>query len=138
METDSADRFNSWIFGMLKGSSDGFALAYLRSSPDCVKLLSTDGRINFMSENGMCAMQIDAFESIKGAHWWTLWPEELRETLQRAVKDAAGGESVGFDGACPTAKGEPRQWSVTVSPVRAGDGSITSLLAVSRDVTSAA
>lgn len=31
----------------------------LRKSPDCVKLLNTEGRISFMSENGMCAMEID-------------------------------------------------------------------------------
>ncbi len=42
-----------------------------------------------------------------------------------------------FKAFCPTAKGAPRWWEVVVTAVRADDGRIQNLLAVSRDVTAA-
>ena len=49
---------------------------------------------------------------------------------------AVGGEVSSFQAYCPTAKGTPKWWEVTVSPVRDADGGrVVRLLSVSRDIT---
>ncbi len=118
-----------------KADATALTLAMLRNSPDCVKLLNIEGRISFMSENGMCAMEIDNPDQIAGKTWWDLWPQESRGNLQASFERARDGEEVTFAGACPTAKGDLRDWQVSITPVVEMDGKITSILAVSRDVT---
>ncbi|MGR3540216.1 MAG: PAS domain-containing sensor histidine kinase [Hasllibacter sp.] len=112
-----------------------FLLSILQSSPDCVKVIEVDGTLSFMNHNGMCAMEIDDFGAVKGAEWCTLWPEESRGMIARAVEMALRGQSVRLEAPCPTAKGTPRWWEVTVSPVVGPDGTVQRVLSVSRDVT---
>jgi PAS domain S-box-containing protein len=110
-------------------------LAFLRSLPDCVKLLNLDGRLEFMNHNGQCAMEIDDLAQIKGKSWWSLWPEAGQPVVQQAVERARGGEIVTFTAPCPTGRGSLRMWEVRVCPVREPNGEIRSLLSISRDVT---
>lgn len=115
--------------------SNAFSLAILRTSPDCVKLLDPDGSVSFMSENGLCAMEISDFGDISGQTWWELWPEDHREALSAAFRKAVSGEDASYSGWCPTAKGTMKNWDVRITPLQEPDGSIRSVLAVSRDVT---
>ena len=110
-------------------------LAMLRNSPDCVKLLNSEGRISFMSENGMCAMDVDDHAQVAGKTWWDLWPADQRKALEVAFADAISGQDATHSGRCPTAKGRERDWSVALTPVFASNGEVSSVLAVSRDVT---
>ena len=120
---------------LLDGAEKGFTLSVLDGSPDCIKLLEMDGRLSFMNSNGMCAMEIDDFAQVSGAEWPVLWPRESHDALARAMTDARNGRTTRFEAFCPTAKGTPRWWDVTVSPVRAPDGRVLRILACSRDVT---
>ena len=120
---------------VLGETTPAFTLAYLRSSPDCVKLLNTVGRISFMSENGVCAMALGNPEDVVGKSWWELWPANSQGIVKSHFDRSMQGEIRRFTGRCPTGTGEMRDWDITVSPVQNDDGSITSVLAVSRDVT---
>lgn len=61
------------------GASAEVAQAILGSSPDCIKLLSLDGRLLFMSVGGLCAMEVDDFDrQLKGADWLSFWAERDR------------------------------------------------------------
>ena len=111
------------------------ALTILDASPDCIKLLELDGTLAYMSRNGLCAMEIDDFGAVQGQPWPALWPEEARDLLWSAVEDAKLGQAREFEAFCPTAKGNPRWWRVSVAPVRGEGGGIERLLASSRDVT---
>ncbi|WP_404979627.1 PAS domain-containing protein [Croceicoccus sp. BE223] len=44
-------------------------------------------------------------------------PEESRPLLIAAIACAAGGAKDRFKGYCPTAKGSPRWWEVSTSPI---------------------
>ena len=90
-----------------------------------------------MNRNGLCAMEIDDFKTIQGARWATLWTEENHQAIDAAVVDASSGRSKNFNLACPTAKGAPRWWDVTVSPIVGDDGEVVRILSVSRDITEA-
>ncbi|WP_378944019.1 sensor histidine kinase [Paracoccus sp. R86501] len=120
---------------LLDGAEQGFTLSVLDSSPDCIKLLEMDGRLSFMNSNGMCAMEIDDFAQVQGAVWPVMWPQESHDALADAMAEARAGRTRRFEAFCPTAKGTPRWWDVTVSPVRLANGEVTRILACSRDVT---
>ena len=106
-------------------------------SPDCVKLLDAEGHILAMNRNGQCAMEIDDFNTVRGVKWTSLWTEENRHAIEAAIAAAKSGRNYSLNLACPTAKGSPRWWDVTVSPILGNTGEITRILSVSRDITEA-
>ncbi|GAB7530405.1 hypothetical protein PS3A_28160 [Pseudomonas sp. 3A(2025)] len=112
-----------------------YSESVLNASPDCVKILSPGGEVEFFNEAGLCRMQIDSLDQVSGRLWPELWPDESKQTIQRAIERAGAGESVRFESFCPTAKGEPRWWDVTASPIYDKQGNIEKIIAVSRDVT---
>lgn len=120
---------------LLGGAEAGFALSVLDSSPDCIKILDLDGQLRFMNGNGLCAMEIDDFASVDRRAWPALWPAAAHHLLNGALEAARQGQVTRFEAFCPTAKGTPRWWHVTVSPIRDRSGAVTRILASSRDVT---
>ena len=100
-------------------------------SQDCVKLLSPDGTMRYMSRNGRCVMEVDNLSRILGQKWWALWPDNARELLEEAVAQAATGRIASFVAECPTASGREACWSVSVSGVPDETGKIVELLSVS-------
>jgi PAS domain S-box-containing protein len=116
--------------------SEQFNRSLVDGSADCVMVLDTDGRLLLMNAPGLRMMEIDDFSMLGDREWWELWPEESRPVLQQAVKSALHGRLFSFEAFCPTAKGTPKWWEVTVSPVREDEGSpVIRVLSVSRDVT---
>lgn len=107
----------------------------LDQSVDCVKLVGLDGEVQYMNINGLCAMEVDDFAAIAGKPWADLWPEEARSSILSSYPRARAGETVRFRAFCPTAKGSPRWWDVTVSAVTDGEGRHAGYLSVSRDAT---
>lgn len=107
----------------------------LDQSIDCVKLISIDGAIEYMNANGQCSMEIDDFCTIQGLAWVDLWPEAARQQIVDSFGEAAAGRAAKFRSYCPTAKGTPRWWDVSVSPVTDDKGLIVGVLSISRDVT---
>lgn len=120
---------------MMAGVESGLALSILDNSPDCIKLIELDGTLGYMNPNGLCAMEIDDFAQVADRPWPDLWPPEHRQTLTAAIRDASQGRISRFEAFCPTARGTPRWWQVTVSPVRNARGVVERILSISRDVT---
>lgn len=114
--------------------SEGYLRSVLDNSPDCVKVLSVDGRLQEMNRPGQCLMEIDEFEPLKGADWASLWPDNER-TVRAAVATAMSGTVARFQGPAATAKGTPRFWDVQVAPIPGPDGKAARLVSVSRDIT---
>ena len=115
-------------------NGDDLALCLLEQSEDCVKILSIDGTLDFMSCNGLSAMEIDDPSRVLGQAWWSLWPDHSRAMVEDNFKNAIGGRTVTFEASCPTAKGNPRHWSVNLKPMIARDGLVVSVLATSREI----
>jgi PAS domain S-box-containing protein len=118
-------------------ASEEFNRRILASSADCIKVLDLDGGLEFMSEGGLCAMEVDDFRSVQGSYWPDFWRAEDRENVEAALAEARRGGSGRFDGFAATLKGSPRWWDVLITPVNGADGRPEKLLAVSRDVTAA-
>ncbi len=120
---------------ILGGREGPFLLSVLTASQECVKLLDPDGRITFMTENGLRAMEIDTFASVESCPWPDLWPAPLRPLLHEALDRARAGERSSFEAECPTAKGTMKWWHVSVLPIRDAGGTVDKILASSRDIT---
>ncbi|MCJ2021872.1 PAS domain-containing protein [Methylobacterium sp. E-065] len=117
--------------------SEEFSSRVLASSADCIKVLDLDARLEFMTEQGMCVMEVDDFETIRGACWPDFWMGDGHAKAVDAVATARGGGIARFEGFATTLKGSPRWWDVIVTPVNGPDGRPEKLLSVSRDVTAA-
>ena len=116
-------------------ASDGMLAAVLDQSADCIKVIGPEGTIDFMNRNGRCALGIDDFNLVAGKNWWDMWPAESQHLVRNAITTARSHGSARFEGFCPTAKGEPRWWDVTVSTLRDEDGEVRGLISISRDVS---
>lgn len=118
-------------------SSEELNRKILQSSTDCLKVLSLDGHLEFMSEGGTLVMELDGPEPLIGKAWMEIWPESERDKVAHAIREGEAGRATRFWGQAPTAKGNLRWWDVAVSPIEGPDGRPERLLAISRDVTAA-
>lgn len=123
------------VAGSEAKTSTRYSESVLNASPDCVKVLSTNGQIDFFNETGLCQMRIESLDQVAGKQWVEFWPSQSRKIVQNALDRANTGESVRFESFCPTAKGDPRWWDVTAAPIYNERGSIEKIIAVSRDIT---
>ena len=107
-------------------------------SPDCLKILELDGTLVAMNAGGCRVMEIDDFAATcANQPWVDFWPGDGRADALKAADAARAGSTGRFRGFCPTAKGTPKWWDVSVSPVPAMSGQPERLLVISRDVTDA-
>lgn len=106
----------------------------LDSSADCVKIVSTDGRILSMNRPGQLLMEIDDFSRIAGTSWVESW-NESRPLAEAAMEQAKAGGVGRFQSERPTMLGTSKFWDVVVSPLTDSDGKVVELLVISRDVT---
>jgi PAS domain S-box-containing protein len=156
----SHEGINKWFRSTAAKTTDGFAVSFaditenktfeqalrtseifnrtvLQSSPDCVKVLDLVGTIVFTNENGLCLLELDSFEQVRGCAWWELWPPAQHTELRGLFQQALVGKTSHYRGFAPTHKGTPKWWDVVVSPVKADTDAVTQVLVVSRDITEA-
>lgn len=116
--------------------SETFLRGVMRGSPDCIKVLDLQGHLQWMSENGLSAMEVEKMEIIRNADWLSFWPDAAtRQQAAEALRVARQGGVGKFQGACPTLAGTPKWWDVVVTAIQDDDGKVRALLSVSRDVT---
>lgn len=115
--------------------SEAFLRSVLDASPDCIKVVEADGTLSYMNRNGLCAMEVDDFATVKGADWTCLWPDDAAGEIRRSVAAARNGESTRFEAFCPTAKGTPKWWDVLVAPVRDEQQRLRRIVSISREIT---
>ncbi len=115
--------------------AENFLRSVLDASTDCIKVVGTDGALRYMNVNGQCAMEIDDVSCVRGADWASLWPLEAAGLVRDAIATAVDGRTTRFEAFCPTAKGTPKWWEVSVAPILDGAGLVSSIVSVSRDIT---
>ena len=116
-------------------ASNEMLAAVLDQSVDCIKVIGPTGTLDFMNRNGRCAMGIDDFNAVAGKNWWDLWPAESQDLVRASIATACETGTARFEAFCPTAKGAPKWWDVTVSPLRDDTGELRGLISISRDVS---
>jgi diguanylate cyclase (GGDEF)-like protein/PAS domain S-box-containing protein len=107
----------------------------LEASADCIQILSADGRLQLINAPGLALLEVPDFSELEGRFWWRLWSPEMRAQVRNSVKEARAGHRVRFSGPSTAALGTSKWWDVVVTPIRSADGTVTGLLAISRDST---
>jgi len=107
----------------------------LAASPDCVMVLSAEGRLEYMNERGVELNQFASARDMLGREFAELWPVSDRARVRDAIRRAAAGELVRTYGFRPTAKGEPRWWETSFASFQPGEAVKPKLVGVSRDVS---
>jgi len=116
--------------------AEEFQRRLIACTQDCIKVLDLEGRLLWMNEGGMQALEICDLSPFVNSSWIQFWQGEDRKAAQAAVEAARKGAIGRFTGyfATTTTK-QPRWWDVVVSPIRNAEGKPERLLAVSRDIT---
>ncbi len=109
--------------------------AVIRASQDVIRILTLDGRVEYMNEKGQSLLQITNFAECRQKLLVDLWPAAARRKITTALSRARAGECVRFEAACPTAQGRVRWWSNTFAPILDEKGQAVRLLVTSRDIT---
>ncbi|MBD2014800.1 response regulator [Microcoleus sp. FACHB-53] len=107
----------------------------LDSSQDCIKVLTLDGRLQYINKQGTHLFEVDDPSSLLNATWVSFWQGEDHQKAKAAIAAASSGNVGSFRGYCPTAKGKPKWWDVIVTPIRDASGQVVQLLSISRDIT---
>ncbi len=107
----------------------------IASIQDCIKVLSLDSTLLYMSPNGQKALEIENIEDFLGQSWLSLWHGADTKDAMNALQVARGGGVGHFQEFLPTTSGRPKFWDVRVTPILDAQGSPEKLLLVSRDIT---
>jgi len=115
--------------------SEEFAKRVVESSSDCIKVLDLQGNLLSMNDGGQKLMEIDDIAPYLNKSFIDFWEGRERKDCLDAVEKAKRGGTGIFYGYHDTAKGSGKSWEVIITPIRDADGTISSLLATSRDIT---
>lgn len=121
---------------VLEGAGAYF-LSVIEASQDCIRVISAEGRVEYMNARGKQLLEIEDFEGRNRDRYWPdMWPSESRPIVENALRAAMSGRAVSFQAFNPTVKGAPRWWDTMVSPIIV-EGKVVRVLATSRDITDA-
>jgi PAS domain S-box-containing protein len=115
--------------------SEQFLRSVLALSPDCIKVLDLEGRIELFSDGGRVVMEVPDGQQMTGRSWPDLWQDMGRQQVLNSLALAGQGESSAFQAYSNTFAGNRRYWDVRVTPMLGGDGRPERILAFSRDIT---
>lgn len=107
--------------------------AMLDATPDCIKVVSVDGKLLMMNRAGCLALNVPE-ESEFGMPWLPLLPQDVHTAGEEALRKAAAGRTARFLGKSVSPTGTI-YWDNLLTPLVDGGGQILSILCVSRDVT---
>ncbi len=106
----------------------------LDRSIDCIKMITPDGILTHMNRAGCRSLGLPE-DSPFGMPWLSLLPENVRQAGESALAVARTGTASRFAGRSVLPGEEECFWDNLLTPVLAADGSIGSILCVSRDVS---
>src|SRR6202007_895114 len=96
-------------------ASEEFKSRLLACSRDCIKVLDLQGRLVFMNEGGMQALEICDLAPVLNSSWIEFWEGQDREAARAAEEAARRGEIGHFTGFFETRiTRQPRWWDVVV------------------------
>lgn len=108
----------------------------LESEPECVKVVTREGILTEMNPAGLRMIEAERLEQVKGQPVLKLiHPDDKEAFLNRHVRSLAG-ESGTLQFRIIGLRGTTRWVESNSTPLRDSDGSVSSVLSVTRDITS--
>lgn len=107
----------------------------LAMSPDCVSVLSADGDVSWINPAGIALLEIGDTGPIYGQAWARLWPASGRTQVETALQEALSGGTSRFSCYCPTARGTPKWWDISIGAMQPDASGQQRFVAIARDMT---
>lgn len=117
----------------LRQSEEHFRSVY-ENSQDCICHISLDGKYLDMNRAGLAINEFDGLQEAIGKIA-TASIIENRKEAEEAIWKAAGGETVSLRYQSVSKNGKKIWWDSKVTPIRGMDGTVRSVLRISRDIT---
>src|ERR1700733_10647439 len=108
--------------------------AVTQTSPDCIKVVATDGRLMQMNPAGLAMVNADSWEQVENAYTCDLIAAEHRNHWLANHQRVCNGETLVWEFDIVGLKGVRRSLETHASPIALSDGT-TAQLAITRDVT---
>ena len=142
---DDAGRIIRW-FGTLEDiqdrkvaeqalrESETFAHSVLGNSPDCIRVLDLDGRLQFMNEAGHRLLETGG-DATLGQDWAATLPAEYADEIRGAFASARAGHPSRHHAHRVTRSGAAQWLDITITPIPDGDDRPARILSIWHDVT---
>ena len=116
-------------------ASEARLRAIIDAEPECVKLVSVDGRLLEMNPAGLRMVEAENAGQVLGKSVLGLVHPEDREAFMDLHLFACAGQSGELEFRIIGLRGTERWMDMHSTPLREGDGSVTAVLSVTRDIT---
>lgn len=107
----------------------------LNLEPECVKIVSADGRLLDMNPAGLAMIEADSIEQVRGSRIEELIESDYRIVFRRTHQAVLAGGTGQCEFAIRALKGTRRWLQSNAVPYRDSNGQIVGQLAVTRDIT---
>jgi PAS domain S-box-containing protein len=117
--------------------NDAISRRIMQSTESCLAVLTLDGRLLTVNEQGAAGFAAAGTELTSDCDWLACWRPEDRCAVRAALAGAGTGSTGNYQGALAgDDAAKPQWWDVVVTPIAtADDGPPTHLLAISRNIT---
>lgn len=115
--------------------SEEFNRRIIECSNDCINIMDLEGRLLFMNKGSQKLLEIEDVTTVLNESWLDYWEGIDNQSAIAALTKARNGGIGNFQGYCPTMKGIPKWWDVSIVPITSSSGNVEQLLATSRDIT---
>lgn len=105
------------------------------TEPECVKLLAADNRLLRINAAGMRILEVESRKDVIGSSVLPLIAPEYRDEFSKLTRAVFDGETRTLQFDCLSRKGTRRRLETHAVPLRNSKGTITALLAITRDIT---
>ncbi len=109
--------------------------AIIHSEPECVKLMAADGTLLEMNPAGLAMLEADRADQVVGQNALPIVVAADRDAFSELLARVFRGESGLLEFGVVGLKGTPRRLEMRAVPLRDPAGTVTAVLAVTRDVT---
>jgi len=114
--------------------SEHFNKSIIDASPNCIKILDLEGKVQFINEKGIEILELEnAFDFI-GKDYITLWKPEYYDNIKNAINDALNNKIGSFSGTFQVNNIE-KWFDINISPIKNTKQEMTDLLVISSDIT---
>ena len=117
------------------GASERRLRAVIENEPECVKVLSVDGKLLEMNAAGLRMLEAESFQQVQNHCVYALVNQTHRAAFNDLTRRVFQGESGVLEFQITGLKGTRRWLETHVSPLRDDASTITASLGITRDIT---
>ncbi len=117
----------------LRRSEERWRLIY-EAEPECVKIISSDGRLETMNPAGLAMIEADSLDDVRGGFALDLVAPEYREEFLAMHREVIGGQARHLTFEITGVRGTRRLMETHAVPMQNADGTV-SHLGITRDIT---